>query len=127
MLSPDQTRLLIGLRTAFEAKRVRLADISAATGVHISQVSRILAGESRRASRNLLKVCEFASAFLQEEPTDTSLDVLKRVLERVWNGTPAHAKALADLLLAVDQCSRTSTGKPSGGSNHDPDHSDHTS
>ena len=50
-------RLLADRVLSGELSQIQVAE---ATGVHQSQVSRILAGEARRASKNVLRLCKFA-------------------------------------------------------------------
>lgn len=102
MLEPQQTQLLSTLRSAVKAKSIGLKQISDATGVHVSQVSRILAGHVKRASPNVEKICNFAKQGQLQQPSSSNEDLLRVAVNRLWDGTPEHALALSNLLDAVN-------------------------
>jgi transcriptional regulator with XRE-family HTH domain len=60
MLTKNQSELIQLLADCLDKKELTQQGLSQATGVHQSQVSRILAGHARRPSRNLLKLCKYA-------------------------------------------------------------------
>ena len=59
-LSEKESTLLRLLAGYVERKQITQQELALATGVHQSQVSRILAGRARRPSQNLLKLCKYA-------------------------------------------------------------------
>lgn len=89
------------LKASVKARRVGLKHISDATGVHISQVSRILSGKVKRASPNVEKICKFAE--LADLPQDSiaSEELLWKAVKDVWDGTNEHAIALMSFLAAI--------------------------
>ena len=98
----DVQNALSRLRQAIDVGLVSQSDISRATGIHQSQVSRILSGSSRRASPNVLTLCKFANEmerFANTNPASNPL--LMDALRAVWNGSEAHAEAIAGLLLTL--------------------------
>lgn len=62
MLQPSQVELLDALATHVASRNITQQAIALATGVHQSQISRILSGEVRRASKNVIKICKYAEA-----------------------------------------------------------------
>lgn len=102
---PDQEdwrRQIKKLAVLVEEKKLSQLDISRATGVHQGQVSRILAGQSKRFSRNTKKLLQYAEMIRPSSaPPDMAGDLQKAVLD-IWNGTNQHALALKQLLQAVD-------------------------
>ena len=106
----DIQNALSRLRQAINVGLVSQSDISRATGVHQSQVSRILAGTSRRVSPNLLLLCKFANEmerFTNTNPASNHL--LMDALRAVWDGSEAHAEAIAGLLLTLKRFRFTET------------------
>lgn len=94
--------MLSRLSQAVAVGLVSQSDIARATGVHQSQVSRILAGAARRASPNVLLLCKFANEMGQFTTTNPASNlVLMDALRAVWDGTEAHAQAIAGLILTL--------------------------
>lgn len=60
VLTQNQSKQLLLLADHVKNKKLTQKALSAATGVHQSHVSRILAGHARRPSQNLLKLCKYA-------------------------------------------------------------------
>jgi transcriptional regulator with XRE-family HTH domain len=60
MLQPEQAKQLNWLTIAVAQKRLTQLEVSRVTGVHQSQISRILSGNVRRPSKNVLKLCRYA-------------------------------------------------------------------
>lgn len=92
---------LQSLQDAVRSRVLDLKTISVATGVHISQVSRILAGKAKRVSPNVDRICKFAntSGFAQSDSAGEEL--IRKAIADVWDGTATHAQALAQLLRAI--------------------------
>jgi len=82
--------------------------ISDATGVDQSQVSRILAGNMRRVSENVEKLCNYAKTLdtPYERDEQSKQDLIKALLQ-LWDGTPVHAITLKQLLHAIGQTQST--------------------
>lgn len=89
------------LKLAVESKEIGLKAISDATGVHISQVSRILSGQIKRRSKNVEKICKFAKFGSQAPHTTKNEAILMAAVKDLWDGTDDHAMALTSLLKAI--------------------------
>ncbi len=90
------------LRLLVKSKVVTQGEISLATKVDQSQVSRILAGQIRRVSANVLELCKFANSHDGGNRHDPSRnEVLMGALRAVWDGSSIQAEAIASLLLSL--------------------------
>lgn len=90
------------LRLLVKSRVLTQADIALATNVDQSQVSRILAGQIRRVSANVLELCKFANSYdagVHHDPSQN--EVLIGALRAVWDGSSAHAEAIASVLLSL--------------------------
>ncbi len=111
-LTAETRDLLAWLAGRVRQRQLSQLQIASASGVDQSQVSRILSGKSKRASPNLLRVCKYAASVRAAAPethpasTTASAQLTDAVL-RVWDGSPAHAGALVELLEAVERVQRT--------------------
>lgn len=101
-IDPARRAQLEALRDAVKSRSVSLRVIGSATGVHISQVSRILAGKATRVSPNVEKICKFAATAGFAQSYSGGEELLWKAVADVWDGTAAHAQALAQLLRAID-------------------------
>jgi hypothetical protein len=73
--------------------------IAAGAKVHQSQVSRILKGDFRRVSKNVMRICQFSDiSFTQEKALSPKL---QKALESVWDGSRGQEAALVKLLGAA--------------------------
>jgi len=110
-LLPDQEGLLSWLSAEVRARRLSQPEIAAASGVHQSQISRILAGKARRESANVRKLCRYATSLRQAAGArklvgpETRI-AIDRAVMRLWDGSSEHAGALVDLLEAVERVQR---------------------
>lgn len=107
-----QRDLLAWLAELVRTRKLTQQELAAESGVHQSQVSRILSGSPKRPSRNVQRLCSYAERRREQSRADRGglLDppqALSRALSRVWDGSEEHAKALADLLDAVDRVQMT--------------------
>lgn len=105
MIEDDvQTRCLLA---AEKAKKLSITqiDIAQVVGASQSQVSRVLAGHSKRRSKLVTKICEYINQYAQPPHTGaTGLNAeLAAALAKVWDGTPQQAHLLANLLLAAGE------------------------
>jgi transcriptional regulator with XRE-family HTH domain len=102
-VNDKQTAELRYLATLVRSRQIRQSTIALATGVHQSQVSRILSGRMRRSSKNVQILCKYANLYQQQERGNTvpSADALCEALLRVWDGTHAHAEALIKTMEAI--------------------------
>ncbi len=112
-LSDRQRSALRKLGTAVATGRETQSSIAAVTGVSQSQISRILKGDVRRPSTNVLKLCKFAET---KGPANRATRLLTtdrslmRALVAVGADTPAGARALKQLLSSIARLRRLSQG-----------------
>lgn len=100
-LDTANQRHLEALKASVKSRQLGLKHISDATGVHISQVSRILSGKVKRASPNVEKICKFAELADLPQGTIGSEELLWKAIKEVWDGTDEHAVALTNFLAAI--------------------------
>lgn len=101
-LTTDQHIALEQLRSAVVNRTVTQQQIAFATGVDQSQVSRILAGQMKRASANVVRLCRFAYQMgNSHEPDPSRNQTLVNALRTVWDGTEAHAQAISQVILSL--------------------------
>ena len=104
MLEPDLHAALERLAQAVRSRAITQKDIADATGVHQSQVSRILAGQIRRVSANVLALCKYADLHFVDvgaiRPNKRSeiADALAEVLSGHPKEVTAATKVLASLV-----------------------------
>ena len=77
--------------------------IAKAVGASQSQVSRILAGAGRRRSRLFDTVCKYVISRRADSPASApeKSPALMEALADVWDGTNAHADALAVVIRSL--------------------------
>lgn len=95
------------LREQIISNKINQKEISKATGVHQSQISRILAGRSKRPSKNVVLLCKYAESMVPtaSSPSITAGDLSRAVLD-VWDGTQEQAESINALLKAVRRIAR---------------------
>ena len=86
------------------ARRASTVDIAARTGIHQSQVSRLLRGQFRRLSPNVRKLLDYQPG--AKRPAAAGKDAVIRAALRIWDETPEGAKALVRLLRSVEDLPR---------------------
>lgn len=92
------------LAKAVAAKEITQTSISRATGIHQSQVSRILSGDVKRASKNVQLLCKFSDlhtipvrvAHTVEVPT-----AIQDVIAPLLTGKKEPDAALRDVLVSL--------------------------
>lgn len=84
--------------------------IAEATGVHQSQVSRILAGEARRASKNVLRLCKFAEGLRPVAGRPTVDRGLAEMFAIHLGCPPGEEAAVAELIDALRRWRGTWSG-----------------
>lgn len=93
--------------------RVSTVQLAAQTGIHQSQVSRLLRGQFHRVSRNVRLLLAYAAkpgrAPGPERAAAAKASVIKAAL-RTWDETPEGAQALVRLLRSVQDLRRTIRG-----------------
>lgn len=100
VLSAEQMSWLRLLSEQIAARSVTQSEISSVTGVHQSQISRILAGQLSRASRNVQKLCEYAKTLPKQAP-DRSAEELAGALREFLGSATTEEAAIADLLKSL--------------------------
>lgn len=79
-------------------------EIARASGLGQPQVHRNLFGRPKRVGRTLLALCKYVGIDAYEKAGDPRQSiVLMQALADVWDGSEAHARKLAKLLLAHHQ------------------------
>ena len=90
---------------AAKAKSLGLSQVSIAEaiGASQSQVSRVLAGTAKRRSRLFDRVCKYVNSAALPAATNSRAGAaaLERALSEVWDGTEAHAEALALVIRSL--------------------------
>jgi len=89
--------------------RASTVQVAADTGIHQSQVSRLLRGQFHRLSRNVRLLLAYA-AQRGRAPAAQGADAAKasviRAALRTWDATPEGAQALVRLLRSVQDLRR---------------------
>lgn len=103
-VSAHERKLLNSLAAAVRTRQISQLQLAKAVGIDQSQVSRILAGQARRSSPNLKKLCNYASSLREMDDGDLASHVhtLEEAVKRIWDGSPAHAEALEAVLGAME-------------------------
>lgn len=99
--------LLARLGQAVAKGNITQSEVARLTGVHQSQVSRILAGQTRRYSPNVIRLCRFAESlhsYCKVDPASST--TLMEALRVVWDGSDSHAQAIANVVLSLKDFQR---------------------
>jgi hypothetical protein len=82
-------------------RRASTVDIAARTGIHQSQVSRLLRGQFRRVSPNVRRLLDYKPE-VRTRTLDTGAEqAVIRAALKTWDATPEGARALIRLLRSV--------------------------
>lgn len=96
------------LRYAVDVLGMKQQELSRATGVHQSQISRILSGRVRRLSTNVVKLSSYLDDLHKSNAkTDAIPQVLADAIRFSWDGTSTHAAALARVIVSLKGLSET--------------------
>ena len=112
MLSPEFKARSERAREICRLRGITQADIADAVQASQSQVSRILSGESSKASR----VAEEVFLFVEKYGVGVTAEAVQRneelvtALSEIWNGSAAHAKALATVIRSLAALGPLSAG-----------------
>lgn len=108
---------LVGrLRYAVDVLGLSQQDLSKATGVHQSQISRMLSGKVRRVSKNLLKLADYLENLHEKNAKNSDIpQVLKDAIRFSWDGSPHQAEALARVIVSLKGLSSAEEPKLMGG------------
>lgn len=103
-MEPIPSRVSVA-QAAERARRLNLrqTDIANALGVSQSQVSRVLSGSTSARSRLAKDVCSYVLSAASRDVRSAvrGNDDLLDALAEVWDGTPAHARALATVIRSL--------------------------
>lgn len=108
-MDQDTSQLLESLAIRLRDGACTQQQIQVATGVHQSQVSRILSGQAKRLSKNVERLCKYAEGLAKDDRASTSKDaerLCNNILE-IWDGSAAHAQAIDEVLAALGKLQRT--------------------
>lgn len=106
--------LLTTLRIAVADRRVTQQEIAHATGVNQSQVSRILAGQCKRSSGNVVALCRFAAERFSSPDLGLSTPVSVRVhalVDALMSGDAEEQEEFVALLSQLLTLRRTWRGR----------------
>lgn len=91
------------LKAALNAMNLSQVSIAIGSGVSQATVSRVLERCPKRSSKAFFRLCKYALLKGNVGVTDPATSPpLMEALRETWNGTPEHARALADILRAVN-------------------------
>lgn len=98
--------LLQRVKYAVDVLGLSQKQLETATGVHQSQISRMLSGNAKRVSKNLVKVSEYLENLHGDYANKSEIPrVLKDAIQFSWDGTPEHADALARVIISLKDLS----------------------
>ena len=83
-------------------RRAQTVELAARTGIHQSQVSRLLRGQFRRLSPNVRKLLECKPDAKKKASDTGARQAVIRAALRTWDSTPEGARALVRLLRSVE-------------------------
>lgn len=76
--------------------------IQMGSGVHQTQISRILSGQIKRVSKNVVKLCKFEQELHKSQSSHEKINPrIRQAVEAVWDGTELHAEAVAKVILSL--------------------------
>lgn len=85
------------------ARRASTVEIAAASGIHQSQVSRLLRGQFRRVSPNVRKLLGYKPREEKRRPEEQDRRAVIQAALRTWDETREGARALVKLLRSVEE------------------------
>jgi hypothetical protein len=98
---------IVKARRALQAlgRRAQTVELAAGTGIHQSQVSRLLRGQFRRVSPNVRKLLAYKAQPARRAGAKSKVQAKEAVIRaalRTWDETPEGARALVRLLRSVE-------------------------
>lgn len=103
LLTPVQIALLDTLRHLVSIKEIRQLEISLATGVHQSQISRILSGSVQRSSKNVQKLCSYAESVTSALAPPNLKTRLASAIAKLAADSPEGLLALENLIVGLER------------------------
>lgn len=104
---------LIHLNRLIESIGITQEQISSATKVSQSQISRILSGHIKRETKSYKKICEYVYS-RQRLPTIDDVcrnEDLTQALASIWDGSDAQAKNLASVIKSLGSLTDAPAGR----------------
>ncbi|WP_078815978.1 helix-turn-helix domain-containing protein [Prosthecobacter debontii] len=89
------------LRAKMAESGITQEKLGEATGVHQSQICRILQGRFRRPSKNVLEICKYLG--IEHSMHDRANPRLERAVCKLWDGTQRHEDSLLRLMDALSR------------------------
>lgn len=91
------------LNATFDSARLSQEAVANATGIHQSQISRILSGQVKRLSKNVISLCKYADDLHNKHKSPKRIpSVLHHALLNTWDGSAEHAEAIAKVILSLN-------------------------
>jgi predicted transcriptional regulator len=88
-----------------EQRGLNISALAAHTGVHQSQISRIIAGDFKTFSSNIIKICMTLEIEPRNYYEDTRVDEDRRQIANsaiaIWDGTRQDAGVVVSLLREI--------------------------
>lgn len=83
--------------------KITQEDISNATGISQSQISRLLSGHGKRTSKSYLKICDYVFSYGKKISPELvrQNDELINALAVVWDGSDSQSKAIANIIYSL--------------------------
>ena len=102
-LTDAEIRSVTWLSNAVRSRQFSQTQLAKAIGVHQSQVSRILSGQSKISSPNVRKICKYADSMRAVAGVSSAdpKQLLGNAVQQIWDGSLDHARALTALIEAV--------------------------
>lgn len=101
-MEPEIHAILDRIARAVEAREITQVELSHATGVHQSQVSRILSGNLRRASKNVYRLCNYYNLHSLETPSTATSSIAPDLHESVQQLITGHKVSDAALRSVLE-------------------------
>lgn len=101
----DTEQWLAVIRDRLSKRLITQTELESETRIDQSQISRILSGRYSRTSKNVLKLCKYAKNRFPDavtsKVTETPHPVLLEAIQTTWDGSEAHAQALAKIIRSL--------------------------
>jgi hypothetical protein len=110
LTSEEKRSLLVNIRDHMEQRSWNISDLARNVDIHQSQVSRILAGDFKTLSSNVIKICitfeiPIADYRIGNRSEDDRREIANSALA-VWNGTHQDAGIVISLFKEIARLRR---------------------
>jgi predicted XRE-type DNA-binding protein len=103
--SEGKKKLVADLQRYMQQRNWNISDVAANSGVHQSQVSRIVAGDFKTFSSNIIKICITFGLELQSYYENTREDEDRKQIANsaisIWDGSRQDAGVVVSLLREI--------------------------